>query len=66
MAIKPSTTRYAKKAEIVRTLLAIRSTGMVLGSVEIAPDGTIRVSSDANPNQQADNDFDRWEASGLL
>jgi hypothetical protein len=58
--------RFATKAEIRRAISAIRATGMSIGSVELLPDGSIRLhTSDAVINAAA-NDFDRLDADGLL
>lgn len=38
-------TAYPSKAQITRTVQAARATGLNVASVDVQPDGTIRVSS---------------------
>lgn len=52
-----------KKADVLRAIDAVKAGGMSLGSLEIRPDGTIRISSSEVAKVAHDPDaFDEWEA----
>ena len=58
--------RYPRKVEIERVVSAIRASGVDVGEVEVAPDGTIKVIEARNCSRGSETDFDRWEAWGRL
>jgi len=58
--------RYPRKVEIERVVSAIRASGVDVGEVEVAPDGTIKVIEARSCSRQPETEFDRWEASGRL
>ena len=59
--MKVSSTRYARKAEIVRAVQAAKASGLDVAGIEIGPTGGIRImESRAIPAPATD--FDRWEA----
>lgn len=49
-----------------RAISAIKSAGMAIGSVELLPDGTIRVVPAELARNEPANDFDKWDAAGQL
>lgn len=60
----PST--YASSAAMSRAIRTFEKAGMHVGSVRLAPDGSIEIfRAEAVPIDPA-NDFDRLEAQGLL
>ena len=58
--------RYPRKVEIERVVTAIRASGVDVGEVEVAPDGTIKVIDARSCSPQPQSEFDQWEASGRL
>jgi hypothetical protein len=58
--------KYPRKGEIERVVKAIRASGVDVGGVEVAPDGTIKVTEARNCSPRPESEFDRWEASGRL
>jgi len=64
---KPRTHRYPRRAEIERVVAAVRASGVEIGAVSVAPDGTICVSeTDLHSSSSSLTEFDRWEAGGRL
>jgi len=57
---------YPRKIEIERTVAAAKACGVDVASVEVAPDGTIRVSETRAASHQQLSEFDRWDAAGRL
>lgn len=57
---------YPRKVEIVRAVAAAKACGVDVASVEVAPDGTIKVSEARGAVNQPLSDFDRWDAAGRL
>ena len=56
-----SSTRYARKAEIIRAIQAAKACGLDVAGIEVGPAGGIRImESRAIPSPA--NDFDRWES----
>jgi hypothetical protein len=51
---------YARQAEIDRAVTAAKRAGMDVGSIELSPNGAIRLI-DRSAIPKAENDFDRWE-----
>ena len=53
-----------KQSDVERAVKAVRSTGLDVGAVEVAPDGTIRVMVGASQgdSQAAMTPFDQWKA----
>jgi hypothetical protein len=58
--------RYPRKLEIERVVSAIRASGVDVGGVEVAPDGTIKVTEARSCSSKPQSEFDRWEAEGRL
>lgn len=57
---------YPRTSEIQRAVAAAQACGVNVASVEVAPDGTIRVSEAAEHQSQHLSEFDRWDAAGRL
>ncbi len=57
---------YATTATVRRAISAVKSAGMQIGSVELMPGGAIRIVPAKQLPPGPANEFDRWEASGLL
>jgi hypothetical protein len=56
---------YARAHELKRAIEAARANGIDVATVDLLPDGTIRLSRPfAAP--PAANEFDRWNAAGKL
>ena len=55
---------YARAVEVRRAVKTARDCGIDVGSVDLMPDGTIRVSREV-PNRPS-TEFDRWDAEGRL
>jgi len=55
---------YARATEVRRAVRTARDCGIDVGSVELLPDGTIRVSREREARPA--NEFDRWDAAGRL
>lgn len=53
---------YPRKVEIARAVEAARELGIVVGTVEIGADGTIRIISAPAGGIPMDNPYDRWKA----
>jgi len=51
---------YPTKAKIARALDAAREAGIKIGGYEIAPDGTIRVLSEASASRPV-SAYDEWK-----
>lgn len=60
------TVRYPRKVDIERVVSAVRASGVDVGEVEVAPDGTIKVVEARGCSTQPESEFERWEASGRL
>lgn len=56
---------YPRKSEIERTVAAAKACGIDVSSVEVARDGTIKVS-EARTDRPPSNEFDRLDAQGRL
>lgn len=57
---------YARRSEIARAVSAARANGVMVAGLELAPDGTIRISSIAASDKTTSNEFDHWDAAGRL
>lgn len=57
---------YATAAAVRRAISAVRVAGIEVGSVELAPDGSIRINAAKMSPPTPANEFDRWDASGRL
>jgi hypothetical protein len=57
---------YPRKIEIERAVAAAKACGVDVASVEVAPDGTIKVSEARGAVSQSLSEFDRWDAAGRL
>ena len=57
---------YARTTEIRRAVQTIRATGIDVTSVDLLPDGTIRLSRTEAANRPSTGEFDRWDAAGRL
>ena len=57
---------YPRRAEINRAVTAARDVGIAVNGVEVAPDGTIRITSGRPEADRNSNEFDRWDAAGRL
>ncbi len=69
MSVRMPTRRYPRKTDVARAVQAARENGIPVGSVELRPNGAIRISSSVenNRNKELDgDDFDRWNAAGRL
>lgn len=53
---------YPSRAAIMRTLDAVHAAGVKIGGCEVAPDGTIRVLSEAATPRQSVSAYDDWKA----
>ena len=52
--------KSVRKAELLRLMDAVRAGGLAVASVEIRPDGTVRLA--AAEAAAASDDFDKWES----
>lgn len=57
---------YPRKSDINRAIQAAKANGILVGSIECAPDGTIRVGQDEQKKGDARSAFDRWNEAGKL
>lgn len=57
---------YPRKAEIERTVAAAKACGVKVASIEVAPDGSIKVSEAKAAAAQPPSEFDRWDGAGRL
>ncbi|WP_156420465.1 MULTISPECIES: hypothetical protein [unclassified Sphingopyxis] len=57
---------YASSAVVRRAISAVKSTGMIIGGVELLPDGTVRLVPADTPRSEPANEFDKWDAAGQL
>ena len=57
---------YPRKADIHRAITTARECGLNITSVEIGPDGSIRLSEAFAVQSSPLSDFDRLDAEGLL
>lgn len=53
-------------SSVRRAINASQSAGLVLGSVKLHPDGTIELCASRQEANEPANDFDRFDARGLL
>ena len=60
-----ATRSYARITDVCRAVAAARKAGVVVESVELRPDGTIRVGQ-ASGSATASAEFDMWDAAGKL
>jgi hypothetical protein len=51
---------YPRQADVLRAVEAARRVGICVNSVEIRPDGTIKVSQ---VTEAARDEFERWEGT---
>lgn len=58
--------RYPRRAEITRLVQAARATGVNVGSIDVRPDGSIRINTDSGAIERPDTEFDRWDKAGRL
>jgi hypothetical protein len=63
---QPPTKRYALKFEITRAVQAVRASGIPITSIDLRPDGTIRLSSAVAADPAEETEFDRWDKAGKL
>ena len=57
---------YARTTEIRRAVQTVRATGIDVSSVDLLPDGTIRLSRGETGGRPSATEFDRWDAAGRL
>jgi hypothetical protein len=57
---------YPGDRYIQRSILGARKAGLDVGSVEIAPDGTIRIIDKSISHRDNLDEFEQWEAAGKL
>lgn len=57
---------YPRRAEIHRAVAAARDMGMAVTTVDVRPDGTIRVMSGRPDGEIDKSEFERWDAAGRL
>ena len=57
---------YARTTEIRRAVQTVRATGIDVASVDLLPDGTIRLSRAETEGRRSATEFDRWDAAGRL
>lgn len=62
--IRPAT--YPRASDVRRAILVAQRSGLDIASLEIRPDGTIRLGSANAEPSKAPSDFDLWEARGSL
>lgn len=58
--------RYALKTEISRAVAAVQASGIPIASIDLRPDGTIRLSSAVAADPAEETEFDRWDKAGKL
>jgi hypothetical protein len=58
--------RYALRREVARAVAAVQASGISIQTVDLRPDGTIRLSSGATPSDVLSSEFDAWEKAGKL
>lgn len=58
--------RYARSTAIRQAVQAARASGFPISSVDLRPDGTIRLSAERSDRPEDSSEFDRWEAAGKL
>lgn len=51
-----------KQADVARAVKGVKSAGVSVGRVEIAPDGRIIVCAEAAPAPEPETAFDTWRA----
>lgn len=59
MARRPSNFR---QSDVERAVKAARAAGLDVGGVEVAPDGTIRVTTVTPVPSETGDPFDKWKA----
>lgn len=53
--------RSFKKADVIRAIVAVKAGGIDVATVEIAPDGTIRLTAGVTDGSQGRaNEFETW------
>ena len=57
---------YPRKAEITRAVEAAKACGVPIDSIEVSPNGTIKISRGARTTNRQDSEFDRLDAEGRL
>lgn len=58
--------KFPRTAEIKRAVAAVAQAGIVVGSVELSPTGSLRVYAMGAQPDCAANDFDEWDKRGAL
>lgn len=58
--------RYPSRAEVNRFIDVARANGITIGSLALSPDGTMRVSTDADAETRVKTVFDTWDQAGRL
>ena len=53
---------YPTRTVITRLVEAAKLCGLDISSIEVSPDGTVRVA-EARAKSESTNDFDRWEGT---
>lgn len=59
-------TKFPRSAEIKRAITAVAKSGVSVGSVEVMPDGGLRIYAAMYLPTDASNDFDVWDQEGAL
>ena len=57
---------FARATEIRRAVQTVRATGIDVATVDLLPDGTIRLSRADATGRAPTGEFDRWDAAGRL
>ena len=58
--------KFARPAEIKRVITAVAKAGVIVGSIEISPNGSLRIYAASGNPEPAANDFDEWDRRGAL
>ena len=58
--LKPRRQSKVKKVEIRRAIDAVKSLGLIIGGVEIRPDGTISIATVEGTRSAASDIFSQW------
>lgn len=58
--------RFPRSSEIKRAIAAVAKAGIAVGSVEISPDGNLRIYAAGSELAPPANDFDLWNKRGAL
>ncbi len=60
------TRRYASQHQVVRAVRSAKAAGLLIDTIDLLPDGTVRVSSGAVHEAADLTDFDAWARAGKL